>query len=93
MIYSVRPAKLGLALAVSLLMTGTCVFAQAPNPAASPADDFMRRQAEQGLDKRLDSLREATPRGGSSVRPEQGEEGRALQQAHAFQSTKSMLKA
>lgn len=71
MIYSVRPAKLCLALAVSLLMTGTSVFAQAPNPAASPADDFMRRQAEQGLEQRLDSLREATPRALPSIRPEQ----------------------
>nr|WP_235924414.1 ShlB/FhaC/HecB family hemolysin secretion/activation protein [Brucella anthropi] len=58
-------------------MAGTSALAQAPNPAASPADDFMRRQAEQGLEQRLDSLREATPRGGQSVRPEQGvaEEG------------------
>ena len=75
MINSVRPAKLCLALTISLLMAGTSAFAQAPspalNPAASPADDFMRRQAEQGLEQRLDSLREATPRGGPSVSPKE----------------------
>lgn len=75
MTYSVRPAKLCLALAIAVLMAGTSAFAQAPspalNPAASPADDFMRRQAEQGLEQRLDSLREATPRAAPSVRAEQ----------------------
>ncbi|KAB2746386.1 ShlB/FhaC/HecB family hemolysin secretion/activation protein [Brucella anthropi] len=71
MTYSVCPAKLCLALAISVLMAGTSTLAQAPNPAASPADDFMRRQAEQGLEQRLDSLREATPRAAPSVRPEQ----------------------
>lgn len=74
MTYSVRPAKLCLALVISVLMAGTSALAQAPspaNPAASPADDFIRRQAEQGLEQRLDSLREATPRGRPTVGPEQ----------------------
>ncbi len=75
MTYSVRPAKLCLALAISVLMTGTCVFAQTPspalNPAASPADDFMRRQAGQNLQQRLDALEEATPRAAPSVKLEQ----------------------
>lgn len=84
MTYSVRPAKLCLALAVSVLMAGTSALAQAPNPAASPADDFMRRQAEQGLEQRLDSLREATPRGGPSVKPEQGEVGTGIATGPCF---------
>lgn len=71
MMYSVRPAKLCLALTISVLMASTSALAQTPNPAASPADDFIRRQAEQNLQQRLDALEEATPRGGPSVRPEQ----------------------
>lgn len=71
MTYSVRPAKLCLALTVCMLMASTFAFAQAPNPAASPADDFMRRQAEQNLQQRLDALEEATPRAAPSVRAEQ----------------------
>lgn len=68
---SVRPARHCLAFAICMLMTGTCAFAQAPNPAASPADDFMRRQAAHGLERRLDSLREVTPHDGPSVESEQ----------------------
>lgn len=71
MMYSVRPAKLCLALSIACLAVGTPAFAQALNPAASPADDFMRRQAEQNLQQRLDALEEATPRATPSVRPEQ----------------------
>lgn len=84
MTYSVRPAKLCLALAISVLMAGTCAFAQAPNPAASPADDFMRRQAEQELEQRLDSLREATPRGRPTVGPKQGEAGAGVATGPCF---------
>ena len=70
MTYSVRPAKFCLALAVSMLMAGTCVFAQVPNPAASPADDFMRRQAGQNLQQRLDALEEATPKAAATAKQE-----------------------
>lgn len=68
---SVRPAKHCLAFAISMLMTGTCAFAHAPNPAASPADDFMRRKAGESLQQRLDVLEESTPHGGLSVGTEQ----------------------
>lgn len=75
MMYSVRPDRLCLALTIACLAVGTPAFAQAPspvlNPAASPADDFMRRQAEQNLQQRLDALEEATPRSRPSLRPEQ----------------------
>lgn len=64
MLNSACPVKLCLTLATSVLVAGASAFAQAPAPVSSPADDFMRRQAEQKLEQRLDSLRDTTPRGG-----------------------------
>lgn len=76
MMSSVRSGQLWLALSAALLASTASGFTQqppnvVPNAAASPADDFMRRQAEQNLQQRLDALEEATPRGGPSVRLEQ----------------------
>ncbi len=68
-----RSPELWLIACIFIIATTSIVLAQVPNPAASPADDFIRRQAEQELEQRLDSLREATPRGAPSVRSEQAE--------------------
>ncbi|MCV9910499.1 ShlB/FhaC/HecB family hemolysin secretion/activation protein [Brucella sp. HL-2] len=67
MMHSVRLGQLWLALSAVLLASTTSGFTQqppnvAPNPDASPADDFMRRQAEQDLEQRLRALGDATPR-------------------------------
>lgn len=72
----VRQAKLWLALSAALLASTTSGFAQqppnvVPNAAASPADDFMRRQAEQDLEQRLRALGDATPREVAPNAPEQ----------------------
>lgn len=78
MMYSVRLGRRWLALSAALLASTTSGFAQqppnvVPNAAASPADDFMRRQAEQDLEQRLRALGDATPREVIPARPEQAE--------------------
>lgn len=78
MMYSVRLGRRWLALSAALLASTTSGFAQQspnviPNAAASPADDFMRRQAEQDLEQRLRALGDATPREVTPARPEQAE--------------------
>lgn len=65
-------AFFGLTLFVPTIFAGSQALAQ--SPASSPADEFMRRQAEQELEQRLRSLSEVTPGGagqGEAQRPEQ----------------------
>ncbi len=76
MMYSVRLGRRWLALSAALLASTTSGFTQQPpnvipNAAASPADDFMRRQAEQDLEQRLRALGDATPREVAPNAPEQ----------------------
>lgn len=62
--------KLALRNRLLLAFTAVSVLAITPvwaqSSGSSPADDFMRRQAEQDLEQRLDSLRQTTP-GGAPV--------------------------
>ncbi len=66
-----RQAASRLALCAVLAVSASSALAQSPQPGSSPADDFMRRQAQQDLQKRLDALRQATPRGGTSASDEE----------------------
>ncbi|KAB2719498.1 ShlB/FhaC/HecB family hemolysin secretion/activation protein [Brucella intermedia] len=71
----VRSAELWLTASVVVIAATSVALAQSSErmlgPAVAPGNDFLRRQAEQNREQRLDDLREATPRGGPSVRPEQ----------------------
>lgn len=66
MISFTRRDKVCLAFSFAFLSAAVSSFAQSPNSMMSPADDFMRRQTEQNLEQRLDSLRESTPRDGQT---------------------------
>ncbi len=66
-----RQAASRLALCAVLAVSASSALAQSPHPGSSPADDFMRRQAQPDLQKRLDALRQATPRGGTSASDEE----------------------
>lgn len=68
---SPRTRRFCLVLSIACLMAGTASYAQSLkfNPTISPADDFMRRQAEQNLEQRLDALEEATPETGKIIEP------------------------
>ncbi|PRA81767.1 hemin transporter [Ochrobactrum sp. MYb29] len=71
MIISVRSGQL-LLTAVLFASSGSGFAQQLPNvaanPAASPADEFMRRQAGQNLQQRLDALEETTPKAAAAAR-------------------------
>jgi hemolysin activation/secretion protein len=64
----VRLGRLLLALSASTMLTGPAALAQSPSP--TPADDFMQRQTQEGLQQRLDALRAATPGGASAIGPQ-----------------------
>lgn len=53
--------KYWLPMSGAAILAGSSVFAQ------SPADEFIRRQADQNLEQRLDSLRAVTPDGAEAV--------------------------
>lgn len=61
MIKLVRSVKPLLLQPVFIVTSMTVALAQAVNPAASPGNDFLRKQAGEALEQRLDALEESTP--------------------------------
>ncbi len=61
MIKIVRSVKPLLLQPVFIATSMTVALAQAVNPAASPGNDFLRKQAGEALEQRLDALEESTP--------------------------------
>lgn len=74
---SIRLGRLWISLCTVFFASTLPGMTQVPNAAGSPADDFMRRQAEQDLEQRLRSLEQATPR---AVTPQGSEQSAPLKQ-------------
>lgn len=71
MMHSIRLGRFWFSLCTVFFASTLPGMTQVPNAAGSPADDFMRRQAEQDLEQRLRSLEQATPRGATTQGAEQ----------------------
>lgn len=62
-----------LGMSVYAHFMSSVALAQVPNSIASPADDFVRGQAEQNLEQRLRALSDATPNDTPLLKPDQSQ--------------------